>query len=54
MVALFFGIGLAGWVYFQAMRRMPGNIMAVWVSAIGAGLVGAFVIYTLFAWVFNQ
>lgn len=53
MVALLFGIGFGGWVYFQAMRRMPGNIQAVWITTIGAGLVGAFVIYSLFAWVFT-
>ena len=47
-----FGVGLAGWVYYQMMRRTGSNTKASLIAAALAGCVGAFVIYTLFAWVF--
>jgi len=51
LVGLFFGVGVAGWVYFQVNKRMSGNTAAVWVSTVLAGLTAYFVMYSLFAWV---
>lgn len=52
LVALLFGVGAAGWVYSQMMRRTGNTKTSVYV-AIGGGLIAAFVIYTLFAIVFK-
>ena len=52
LVALMFGVGLGGWVYYQMMRHTGNNTKSSLIAAGLAGLVGAFVIYTLFAWVF--
>lgn len=51
-VALLFGLGLAGWVYSIMMRRTGSQTKTSLIAAAGAGLVGAFVLYTLFAMVF--
>ena len=53
LVALFFAVGAAGWVYIQTNRRMSGNRTAVWVATALTALAAYFVIYSLFAWVFN-
>jgi hypothetical protein len=47
-----FGVGLGGWIYYQMMRRTGSNVKASWTAAIAAGLMGAFVIYSIFAWLF--
>lgn len=51
-VALMFGIGAGGWTYYKMMRQTGGNTKSSLLIAALAGLAGAFVIYTLFAWVF--
>ena len=53
LVSLFFGAGVAGWVYYQVMRRTGSNAKAAWGSAAFAGLIAYFVFYSLFAWVFK-
>lgn len=52
LVSLMFGVGVSGWVYYQMMRQTGGNTKSSLIAAVLAGLTGAFVIYTLFAWVF--
>jgi len=52
LVALLTGVGFGGWVYAMTMRQTGGNTKLAIGAAVAAGLVGAFVIYTLFAWVF--
>lgn len=47
-----FGIGVGGWAYYQVMRQTGGNTKTSLIAAVLGGIVGAFVIYTLFAWVF--
>jgi len=54
LVGLFFGIGVAGWTYYQVNKRMSDNKKAVWISTILAGAVGYFVLYSLFAWVIGD
>jgi hypothetical protein len=54
LVAIFFGIGFGGWIYYQLMRRTGGNTKSALISAVLAGLVGFFVIYTLFTMVFPE
>ncbi len=49
--ALFFGLGVGGWVYSQASQRMSGNPKAVWGSTVAAAAVAFFIFYSLFAWV---
>lgn len=46
------GIGVAGWIYFQMMRRTGSNTKSSVIAAALAGLVAAFVIYSFFAWAF--
>lgn len=47
VTGLLFGIGFAGWVYYQMMRQTGGNAKSSWIVTILAGLTGYFVIYTL-------
>lgn len=49
--ALFFGLGVGGWVYSQASQRMSGNPKAVWGCTAAAAAVAFFIFYSLFAWV---
>ena len=51
LVALMFGVGFGGWIYYQMMRR-TSNTKASLTAAIAAGLMGAFVIFSIFTWVF--
>lgn len=48
LVALLFGAGVGAWVYSQMMRRTNVPKTSLY-TAIGAGIVAAFVIYTIFA-----
>lgn len=48
-----FGAGVAGWVYYQTMRRVGDNPKAVWIVTLMAFASAYFVMYTLFAWVFK-
>jgi hypothetical protein len=52
LVALMFGIGAGGWIYYQMMRRTGSNTKASLITAALGGVVAAFVIYTLFTIVF--
>jgi len=52
LVALFFGVGVGGWVYVQVSKRMSGNTKVVIGATVGAAAVAFFVFYTLFATIF--
>lgn len=53
LVALFFGVGIGGIVYYQANKRLSGNSKAIWIVTIAAAAVAYFIFYTLFAWVID-
>lgn len=54
VTGLFFGIGFAGWVYYQMMRRSGGNTKNSLIVAVSAGLVGFFVVTSLLSMIFPE
>lgn len=51
-VGIYFGIGLAGWVYAKMQRQTGGNTTNSLIVAGGSGLVGFLLISTLLGIVF--
>lgn len=54
LIALFFGAGVAGWVYTQLVRRSGNaNPSGTLIAAAGAGLVAAIFAFTVFKFILN-
>lgn len=54
LVAVFFGVGVAGWIYSQLARRSGNaNPSSTAMAAGAAGVVAAIFIYTLFRFVLH-
>ena len=53
LTGLLFGLGLGGWVYTMMMRQTGGQIQTSLSVAIGAALVGFFVVFTLLGVIFG-
>ncbi len=53
-VAMYFAIGSGGWIYFKMQRKTGGNTVNSLVVAVGAGLVGFLIIFTLLGIFFKQ
>ena len=48
MIGLFFGIGLGGFVYAKMMHQSGGNVKSSIIVALSVGIVGFFVIFSIF------
>lgn len=54
LVALFFGAGVAGWMYSQLARRSGNaNPSSTLIAAVVVGALAAILIYTIFRFVLN-
>jgi hypothetical protein len=53
-VAATFGIGFGAWIYYKLMRQTGGNTKNSLIIAVLGGLVGAFVIYSIFGILFKE
>jgi len=54
MVGLLFGVGFGGWVYYKVMRQTGGNTKNSIILAALGGLVGFFVLYSIFGVLFKD
>lgn len=48
VIGLFFGCGLGGFIYSKMIRQTGGNTKSSIIIAVLVGVVGFFVIFTLF------
>jgi len=54
LVALMFGAGVGGWVYYQVARASGGESKNSYIAAGISGAIGFFVIYSLLKFFFAE
>lgn len=53
LIALMFGVGVGGWVYYTMMRYTGGDAKTSWMVSGFVAAIAFFVFYSAFTWVFN-